>query len=102
MKQKSEIKKFIESVLDSSVSVDQQSMICSTELSLIGGDNNDGNARCENSATACGATNKIVCYNSGNFCNLSDNQGRCFNMEPALPPTNGSCDPPIVDNQCEG
>ena len=77
MKQKSDIKKFIETVLDSSVPADQQSMICSTELSLIGG-NNDGNARCENSADACGATNKIVCYNSGNFCNLSDNQGRCF------------------------
>ncbi len=37
MKQKSDIKKFIETVLYSSVSVDQQSKICSTELSLIGG-----------------------------------------------------------------
>ena len=101
MKQKSDIKKFIETVLDSSVPADQQSMICSTELSLIGG-NNDGNARCENSATACGATNKIVCYNSGNFCNLSDNQGRCFNMEPALPPTNVYCDPRFVDNHGVG
>ena len=99
MKQKSYIKKFIETVLDSSVPADQQSMICSTELSLIGG-NNDGNARCENSADACGATNKIVCYNSGNFCNLSDNQGRCFNTGTVQRP-NTDC-PPIVDNQCDG
>ncbi len=98
MKQKSDIKKFIETVLDSSVPADQQSKICSSELSLIGGDNGS----CKNSSDSCGATNEIVCYNSGNFCNLSDNPGRCFNMEPALPPTNGSCDPPIVDNQCDG
>ena len=101
MKQKSEIKKFIESVLDSSVPVDQQSMICSTELSLIGG-KPDGNGTCQNSSDACGTTNISICYNSGSFCNLSNNPGKCINTGTVQPPANADCIPPIVDNQCNG
>lgn len=56
MKQKSEIKKFIESVLDSSVPVDQQSMICSAELSLIG----DDNGKCENARCPFGYTEEKI------------------------------------------
>lgn len=103
MKQRGDIKRFIETVLDSSITPDQQSKICSTELSLIGS-SSDGvdpptNGYCQNSSDSCGRTNKFICYNSGNFCNLSSNPGKCVNTEPVYPPANPTCDPPIVDNQ---
>ena len=94
MKHNSDIKRFIETMLDTSVPADQQSLICSTELSLIGGDN----GTCENRSDACGSTNNTICYNYGSFCNLSNNPKKCVNKEILPPPTNSTTCPPIRDD----
>lgn len=98
MKHNSDIKRFIETMLDTSVPADQQSLICSTELSLIGGDN----GTCDNSDDSCGSTNTIICYNYGGFCKLSNNPQKCVNKSTLPPPVNSTNCPPIRDNTCQG
>ena len=53
MNNKMSIREFAEGLLDKNLPVEEQSVICSSDVNLIGGDN----AGCTNEGSGCGGTN---------------------------------------------
>jgi hypothetical protein len=75
MKRK-KIQDFVESLVDSSLPEEQQSVVLTSDLELVGGtDNTD----CTNNSTACQNVSNEKCTNSGSNCKGSKNSN-CLNV----------------------
>lgn len=70
------IKEFVNTIESSQMTDEQQSLVLSSSVSVIGGTN--GSGQCSNyDADACGGVNKR-CTNYG-VCGTSDNTKNCIN-----------------------
>ena len=75
MNNKMSIREFAEGLLDKNLPVEEQSVICSSDVNLIGGDN----AGCTNEGSGCVGTND-KCLNVSTVCSVSTNGG-CTNKD---------------------
>jgi predicted ATPase len=71
------IKEFVNTIESSQMTDEQQSLVLSSCVTVIGGSN--GSGQCTNyEVSACGGTNKN-CTNYNGVCGTSDNRKSCIN-----------------------
>lgn len=100
MKQRKRIESYLDSLVDKSLPIEQQSLILSVDTNLIGSGEN-GTCHHNYSSGSCGDKNtNLKCTNYGDACTGSSN-GECSNP-PANICTVNSCATNIHENQCGG
>ena len=78
------IKEFVNTIESSQMTDEQQSLVLSSSVTVIGGSN--GSGQCSNyDASACGGTNKR-CTNYNGVCGTSDNTKSCINQPGQVEP----------------
>lgn len=75
MDNKKSIREFAQGLLDKTLPIEEQSVICSSDVNLIGGDNGG----CTNDGKGCVGTNN-KCLNTGSICSVATNWG-CTNKD---------------------
>ncbi len=75
MNNKMSIREFAEGLLDKNLPVEEQSVICSSDVNLIGGDN----GKCNNAGSGCVSINGN-CLNISTICSIAINND-CTNKD---------------------
>lgn len=83
---KKQIEEFVQGLLDSTLTDEQQSIVLQNEMDMTGAINPKV---CSNAANACRTTN-YDCTNYGDYCVGAINEGVCVNRE-LVNPNTGNC-----------